>query len=163
MVKLTSFLALSTLIIVPALASELSDLETRDITTEPDLLGREPTIRDEAVSARDMEGLLFARQQDFDHPELASVSGGPFDFNWRYLADTGKAAWKIGFSSIFGCGAHGNDNLVPVQQYTAQDLLVHPPPTKHEFVDRNLDGEQQLYARDFTDEDLFERFDDDLD
>lgn len=53
---------------------------------------------------------------------------------------------------------------------TAQDLLPHPPPDRHQFVDRDLDDEllerdldRELYIRALADDDLFVRFYDDLD
>jgi len=160
MVKLTSLLALSTLIIVPTLASELWDVETRDIT-EPHLFGRELSEAEATVFARDMEG-LFARQQDFEHPDLVRR----FEFNWDQITNACKAAGKMGFSALFG---HKQESPVPISQYNPQQLLPHPPPSRHQFDGRGFDDglfernlDDQLYVRDLTDDDLFERFYDDL-
>jgi len=57
MVKLTSFMALFTLIIAPTFAAVLPNIETRDVA-EPLFFGR------------DMGG-SFAREQDFELPDVA--------------------------------------------------------------------------------------------
>lgn len=93
MVKLTSLLALSALIIAPTtFASELWDFETlvwfvlwlsavltfkcsRDISQEPELFGRELSGTEAAVFAREMEK-LFARQQDTEYTDLARRDWG---------------------------------------------------------------------------------------
>jgi len=56
MVKLTSFMALSTLVIAPTFAAVLPIIETRDVAQLQ-------------VFGRDMGG-LFAREQDFELPDL---------------------------------------------------------------------------------------------
>jgi len=65
MVKLLSSLALYTLIITPAFASALFDLETRD-----PLFVRELDEAEASVFVRDLQG-LFARQHDPEHVVLA--------------------------------------------------------------------------------------------
>jgi len=57
MVKLTSFMAFSTLVIVPTFAAVLPNIETRDVA-EPQFFGRDV-------------GGLFAREQDFELSDLA--------------------------------------------------------------------------------------------
>jgi len=134
MVKLISFLALSTLIIAPTFASELWDLETRDMSQEPDLFGRELSGTEAAVFAREMEK-LFARQRDTEHADLAR-RGGLFKRAVNVLRrDT-------------------DENSVRANK-------LHAPPMKHELVER--DFEDDLYIRDLIDAELFERFYDDLD
>jgi len=59
MVKLTSFIAFSTLVIVPTFAAVIPIIEARDVVVaEPHFFGR------------DMEG-LFTREQEFELPDLA--------------------------------------------------------------------------------------------
>ena len=51
-------------------------------------------------------------------------------------------------------------------RFTRQQLTLHAPFRKHELVDDELlerDLDHELYIRDFIDDDLFERFYDDLD
>jgi len=135
MVKLTSLLALSTLIIAPTFASVLWDLETRDISQEPELFGRELSRTEAAVFAREMEK-LFARQQDIEHTDLARRDwGGLF-----------KRAVNV-------LGRDTDENSIRANK-------LHPPPMKHELVERDFD---ELYVRDLIDAELFERFYDDLD
>jgi len=161
MVKLTSFLALSTFIIAPTFASDLWDIEIRDVT-EPHFFGRELSEAEATVFSRNIEG-LFARQQDFEHPDLVRR----FDFNWDRITNACNAARKMGFRALFG----PKQEKSGTSQDTAQEFLEHPPPSKHELVDRGLDDDEllernldrELYIRDLTDHDLFERFYDDLD
>jgi hypothetical protein len=133
MVKLTSLLALSTLIIAPALASELWDLESREASTG-----------------------LFARQQDFEHPDLFR----------RIVIDPQvvNAAMRIGKNALFGRDVQ-QDSAPAQSHFTAEDLRIHAPWAKHAEVPRDFNDElferdlyHDFYIRDLTDEDLFERF-----
>jgi len=136
MVKLISFLDLSTLIITPTFASELWDLETREVS-EPHLFGRELSGAEAAVFAREMEG-LFARQQDAEYLDLARRL-----FNFRNTV-------------LFRRDTDENED-----SFRTKANKPHPPPMRHELQERELDDE--LYIRELIDAELFERFYDDLD
>jgi len=138
MVKLTSFMAVSTLIIAPTFASEVWNIETRDVA-EPHLFGR------------DMKG-LFAREQDFELPDLVR----------RFYGETTKE--KNEKTGMEGPLPHDNahDDVVKTSRFTPKQLALHEPfHQRYEFLERDLDDE--LYNRDVIDDDLFERFYDDLD
>jgi len=81
---------------------------------------------------------MFAREQDFELPDLA-----------RRLSFWGGAGLTPRDDA--------HDNLA-TRSFTQRQLDPHPPPCKHEL---NLD--QELNIRDVIDDDLFERFHDDLD
>jgi hypothetical protein len=126
MVKFTSLLALSTLVIAPTFAAVLPNIEIRDVV-EPHFFGR------------DMGG-LFAREQDFELPDLARrCSSGAEDTSELVRRD-----------------------VEPGTGLTPKDVTLHAPFHKHslEELDPELDNP---HTRDINDDDLFERSYDDID